>query len=97
VLYAAFGAGLWLSLRRPRPQSVLERREPAEQFSWTLWLGLAGVLVVTATVSRLLLGEMTWVFMIANLVVGAPVGVAILVLCVRDVMRRPPPRRQLGR
>jgi len=90
LLYAAFIAGLWLSLRRPRPASVLEGQEPPDRFSWRLWFALAAVLAVTATERRLVLGSVTWLFLIANLVVGAPAGVAILVLCVRDVLRRPP-------
>lgn len=102
LLYAGAAAGLWLSLRRPRAPSIIELRDPPasaeaaagrpERFSWALAFGLAGVLVVTATLSRLLLGPGTWVFIIANLVVGAPGGVAILVLCIRDVVRTAPAR-----
>jgi len=90
LLYAAFIAGLWLSLRRPRAASVLEGQEPPDRFSWGLWFALAAVLTVTATASRLLLGPRTWLFLIANLVVGAPAAIAILVLCIRDVLRRRP-------
>ena len=86
LLYVAAIAGLVLSLRRPQPASPFGLAESPDRFSWRLWLGLATVLVVTATGSRLLLGPRTWLFLIANLVVGLPVGIAILVLCVRDVL-----------
>jgi len=87
LLYAAAIAGLWLGLRRPRPASLFGLAESPDRFSWRLWFGLATVLVVTATGSRLLLGSGTWLFLIANLVVGVPAGVVILVLCFRDVLR----------
>jgi len=87
LLYVAAIAGLWLSLRRPQPASLFGPPESPDRFSWRLWLGLATVLVVTATGSRLLLGPRTWLFLIAILVVGMPVGIAILVLCVYDALR----------
>jgi hypothetical protein len=94
LLYAVFIACLWLSMRRPRPVSVLELRDPPERSTWKLWLGLAAVLVVTATVSRLALGPGTWLFMIANAVIGVPIGAAVLVLCVVDILRRRPAGRR---
>jgi hypothetical protein len=90
LVYAVMIAGLWLALRRPRPPSVLELQDPPDRFSWKLWLALAGVLAVTAVVTRLALGPGTQAFMIASLVVGAPIGVATLVLCIRDLVRRWP-------
>ena len=87
LLYVAAITGLWLGLRRPRPASLFGHAESPDRFSWRLWFGLATVLVVTATGSRLLLGSATWLFLIANLIVGVPVGVVILVLCFRDVLR----------
>jgi hypothetical protein len=90
LVYAVMIAGLWLALRRPRPPSVLELQDPPDRFSWRLWLALAGVIAVTAVVSRLALGSGTWAFMIVSLAVGAPIGVATLVLCIRDVVRRRP-------
>jgi hypothetical protein len=90
LVYAVMIAGLWLALRRPRPPSALERRDPPDRFSWRLWLALAGVIAVTAVVARLALGSGTQAFMIVSLVVGAPIGVATLVLCIRDLVRRRP-------
>jgi hypothetical protein len=90
LVYAVMIAGLWLALRRPRPPSVLEIRDPPDRFSWKLWLALAGVIAVTAVVTRLALGSWTWVFLIVSAAVGAPIGVATLVLCIRDVVRRRP-------
>ena len=87
LLYGVFIAGLGLSLRRPRPASIAELQDPPERSSWKLWLALAGVLAVTATASRLALGQMTWAFAIANLVVGAPTGIAVFVLCAWDTLR----------
>jgi hypothetical protein len=113
LVYAVMIAGLWLALRRPRPPSVFELRDPPDRFSWKLldlgraadlrqlrdppdrfswklWLALAGVIAVTAVVSRLALGSWTWVFLILSAAVGAPIGVATLVLCIRDLVRRRP-------
>jgi hypothetical protein len=90
LLYGAFIAGLWLSLRRPQPASVLQVRDPPDRFSWGLWTALVGVIAVTAVGARLVLGLGTWAFLIANLVVGVPIAVATLVLCVRDVLKRLP-------
>jgi len=98
LLYAAAVAGLVLSLRQPRPAPLFGLGESPDRFSWRLWFGLAAVLVVTGTASRLLLGPRTWLFLIANLVVGVPVGIGVLVLCVRDVLRprRTPPPGKLN-
>jgi len=97
LVYAVMIAGLWLALRRPRLPSVLELQDPPDRFSWRLWLALAGVIAVTAVVTRLALGLGTWAFMIVSLAVGAPIGVATLVLCIRDVVRRRPAQVCLSR
>jgi hypothetical protein len=98
LLYAAAVAGLVLSLRQPGPAPLMRLGESPDRFSWRLWLGLAAVLVVTGTGSRLLLGPRTWLFLIANLVVGVPVGIGVLVLCVGAVLRplRTPPPGKLN-
>lgn len=92
LVYVVMIAGLWLALRRPRLPSVVELQDPPDRLSWKLWPALAGVIAVTAVVSRLALGSGTQAFMIVSLVVGAPIGVATLVLCILDLVRRRPAR-----
>lgn len=87
LLYVLAIAGLWLGLRRPQQAPLLGLPEPPDRFLWRRWFALAAVLVLTAIGSRLLLGPGTWVFLIADVVVGAAAGIVILVLCVRDVLR----------
>lgn len=93
LLYVLAIAGLWLGLRRPQPPPLLGLPEPPDGFLWRRWFALAAILVLAATGSRLLLGEATGVFLLANLAIGAPAGIVILVLCIRDVLRpvRPAP------
>jgi hypothetical protein len=90
LVYAVMIAGLWLALRRPWPPSVLELQNLPDRFAWKLWLALAGVTAVTAVVTRLALGPGTQAFLNVSLAVGAPIGVATLVLCILDLVRRRP-------
>jgi hypothetical protein len=90
LLYGVFIGGLWQSLRRPRPASAFELLEPPDRFSWRLWISLAAVIVVTAAASSLALGQKTAAYLLVDLVVGAVIGVAALLMCIRDILRRGP-------
>jgi len=87
LLYVFFGTVLWLALRSSPRVIEPELPEPARPFPWRLWFALAGIYVATSLASRLLLGRAAAVFALANLAVGAAVGVTMLIASVYDVVR----------